>query len=136
MSYVPVKRATLLIPTKYTDTNDERHLFVIMNDHCKHNRHLVVNFTSVPKKKKYDKTCIVKAGEHPFIGNDSYVAYRFADVLGHKHIIRCVNNYLYIPHPTQISESLHQRIWDGFEKSKFIKGFVLHYIEELNNGER
>lgn len=38
----------------------------------------MVSLSSIPKDRLYDETCVLRAGDHPFIRHDSYVAYGLA----------------------------------------------------------
>lgn len=38
----------------------------------------MVSLSSIPKDQPYDEACVLRAGEHPFIRHDSYVAYGLA----------------------------------------------------------
>jgi hypothetical protein len=59
------------------EVHGEHHLWVVINDPQAHDGHaLIVNLTSL--RPNADTTCVVKAGEHPFIQHDSYVRFRSA----------------------------------------------------------
>ena len=42
---------------------------------------LAVNVSSIREKGTYDGTCVLRAGDHPFITHDSYIRYKDAVVI-------------------------------------------------------
>ena len=78
--FLPVKRATLLIPSGQTN-----HLFILLTDPIASNvqsvhHTLIVGLASVRQGRPYDSTCILYKGDHTFIQHDSYVNYYFATI--------------------------------------------------------
>jgi hypothetical protein len=51
------------------------HLFVILTNPCDKGMALLVPICTI--RGRYDTTCPVKAGEHEFVTDESYVAYHF-----------------------------------------------------------
>lgn len=60
------------------------HLFIVLNDpddfsnfgYGKHLCVVSVNFSSVGAQTKFDQSCIVQTGDHPFITRESYAYYQ------------------------------------------------------------
>ena len=72
--FAPVRRATLLIPgTGPAHDPSRAHLFVILTDPCSAGMNLIVPICSA--EGKFDPTCIVGNGDHPFLTKKSYVKY-------------------------------------------------------------
>ncbi|MCX7313732.1 MAG: hypothetical protein NTV56_18905 [Alphaproteobacteria bacterium] len=72
--FAPVRRATLWIPGTGPDHDTDRaHLFVILTDPDPDGMVLVVPICSATTKS--DGTCIVGAGDHPFLKHKSFAAY-------------------------------------------------------------
>jgi len=92
MPYVPYKKGTLLIPSGA----DGYHLFITVNEKCDEGQHLLINVTSLRDGAKYDDTCILEAGEHPFIKHKSYVVYRMAFIKPAASISKMVDGWEYI----------------------------------------
>ncbi|TXK93000.1 hypothetical protein BMR07_10185 [Methylococcaceae bacterium CS1] len=46
----------------------------------------------------YDKTCILKIGEHPFIKHESYILYRKSAILGVTSISRSIGDGSFSTH--------------------------------------
>ena len=126
MTYIPARCDTLLIPTG--DAGD--HLFVIATDACSAGQHLLVNFTSIKPGRKIDNTCIIKAGEHPFVTHDSYVLYRSAQLQPAQRIGRMVDGWMYKTHQPATPQ-LTDRILSGFETSPFTPRFIEKHLKDV-----
>jgi hypothetical protein len=69
--------ATLLVPSG----PEGKHLFVVLCDPVVLQGYgpnpcvVMVNLSTVRPGIPYDSTCVLKAGEHPFVTQDSYVVY-------------------------------------------------------------
>jgi len=69
--------ATLLVPSG----PEGKHLFVVVCDpvvlpgYGPHPCVVMVNLSTVRAGIPYDSTCVLQAGSHPFVAQESYVAY-------------------------------------------------------------
>lgn len=82
MTSAPLRKGTLLIPSGGTD-----HLFFICNDPVYYPKmakecFLAVNISTVKPGIEHDSTCILNAGDHPFVHHSSFVYYKKADIFG------------------------------------------------------
>ncbi len=118
--YLPCRKGSILIPTGPCD-----HLHVICNDpvfypalvkECV----LAVNLSTVNEYIDYDKTCILKYDEHPFLKHDSYVYYRKADIFGVNSISRCIADGSFSTHDP-FDEDVFEKILSGFSVSKEVR---------------
>lgn len=72
--FVPLHRTTLWIPeTGPTSDPHKGHLFVVLTDPCPEGAVLLVPICS--QYERCDKTCLVGAGDHPFLKHPSFVFY-------------------------------------------------------------
>lgn len=126
MVYAPHRCGTLLIPTGPTGD----HLFVITTDICVNGRHLLANVSTIHDHRHHDDTCTIAPGEHPFINGDSYVVYRMATIGRAERLTRMVDGWMYKAHD-DASDALTQRIFDGFEVSRFTPRRIKDYIATL-----
>lgn len=90
MAFVPTKGCALLIPSGPPSDPDQLHLHALLTDAVNDPCHLVVSFSRIKRGVFYDGTCIVKAGEHNFIKQDSYVEYRRTTIMRSDHIINAL----------------------------------------------
>ncbi len=125
MPYVPSKNGTLLIPSGVDDT---KHLFFIVTKKCAKGDHLLVNVTTIYDGVPHDDTCVVGAGEHPFIKHPSYINYRVAERMSAELIEKRVGQWYFKP-DADASEELIKRILNGFENSDFTKKRILDYLD-------
>ena len=80
--FLPLKRATLLIPSGPQGDQDRKHLFILLTDphadQAGKNCVLMVSLSTVRPGMPHDPTCILYAGDHPFVKHESYVVYQKA----------------------------------------------------------
>ncbi len=128
--YQVLRKGTILIPTGPCE-----HLHVICNNpvfypnlvkECV----LAVNLSSVNKLIEYDKTCILKIGEHPFIKHDSYILYRKAEILGVNSISRNIDDGSFSTHET-FSDVTFEKVLDGFAISKEVKPKIKSFYQNF-----
>ena len=94
--FAPIRRMTLWIPGTGPSHDPERgHLFIILTDPCPAGMNLLVPVCSAGPKS--DTTCLLGAGDHPFLKKKSFVAYHLLNTYAatplveqeQKKIIRC-----------------------------------------------
>lgn len=127
MPYDPHKKGTIWIPT-----GDTLHLFVIVNDKCENDCHLLINITSIRNGVPHDPACEVAAGEHPSVNHPSYVKYEMAQTYSVAHLQKMVAGWVYKICDHDVSDELLARILDGAQQSDFIKKRILKYLDEQN----
>lgn len=125
MAYVPYKKGTLLIPSG----PQGNHLFAILTDVNADGEHLLVSVTSIKENQKYDVTCTLTAGEHPFIKHPSFALYRLADVQKAEKLVRMVEGWVYRPHQ-DISDDLLARLSEGVVKSPFTPRRIITFLKQ------
>ena len=113
---------TLIIPSG----PNGNHLFIILNepkDFAGHiNSSVLVNVSSI-RKAPYDKTCILEPGSHPFIKQQSFMAYRHARIDREESLIQKVNASLFRPHDP-LDDELLKRVQIGLYKSPQTRRFL------------
>ena len=76
MMFLPVQRATVLIPTPINGRPDLKHLFILLTDPITEEQlALIVSLSSVKAGMPYDDSCVLYPGDHSFIRTTSYVDY-------------------------------------------------------------
>jgi len=119
--FVPLKRATLLIPSGAENDKDRKHLFVLLTDphddgtgtKCV----LLVSLSTVKQNLPHDRTCILYQGDHPFIKRESYVVYQRARIEEVAKILRGVKSGQLIAQ-TPMDGAIFARICKGIEESR------------------
>ena len=113
---------TLIIPSGPRG----KHLFIILNEPKDFagylNSSVLVNACSI-RKAPYDDTCILESGNHPFITQRSYIAYRHARVDREESLIKKVNASLFTPHKP-LDDELLNRVQNGLYKSPQTRRFL------------
>lgn len=84
--------------------------------------------TSIYIGRKYDPSCMLSAGDHPFITHPSYLLYRMAETIRSAQIVTRIGQKYYIP-KDDFEESVFQKIVDGLYSSPETKGRVLRYAK-------
>lgn len=91
MPQPPYRRGTILIPSGPSHDPGRVHLFVVCSDPCEQQKVVLVPFATYTNDL-CDQTCLVFAGEHPFVRHKSYVLYRNARIVGCEEISRGIAN--------------------------------------------
>lgn len=108
---------TLLIPSG----QQGNHLYIVLNDPMDFNGHPPQSCASVCictiRLGPYDKTCVVAPGEHKFVVDPSYVAYRHTRIDQASHLIGMVTANAVFPHDP-VSNELLTRVRLGLRESK------------------
>lgn len=115
---------TLLIPS---GPDGKSHLFVVVmgsrvingKEHV-----LLASFCTVKKNLQHDTTCLVKAGEHPFVHAESFVSYSHLRSDSVEHILARLDDGLFSV-KSAVSTTLLARIKEGLTS-----GRVPRYIKD------
>lgn len=91
---------------------------------------IAVNISSVRDEIEYDETCILRAGDHPFIKHDSYVRYKDAVVMKVDRILNAIESNE-ITVLNDISDEVFERVFSGFEQSKFTNTKIKKLLRNL-----
>ncbi|QBR52713.1 hypothetical protein [Erwinia sp. QL-Z3] len=128
--FIPLAKGSILVPS-----GGSKHLHIVCNDPVPYPKYsnaesvLLVNITTVYPDLPYDPTCLLEVGDHPFIGHQSYVYYRKADVFASTKLVAGVTaGDLIIKQ--QCPDHTFQRILDGFMQSKQVIRNVKNYYQK------
>ncbi|MEE9277415.1 MAG: hypothetical protein V3V06_03300 [Dehalococcoidia bacterium] len=81
----------------------------------------IVNLTT--RRERFDNSCVIQSGEHPFIQHDSVVNYRAAELLSIVHLdIASQEGFVELRSP--VSPELLLRIQEGAIASIYTSGKV------------
>lgn len=128
--FLPLKRATLLVPSGPVGDLGRKHLFILLTD--PHDDGfggkvvLMVSLSSVRPGMPNDPTCILYPGDHLFVKQDSYVVYQKARLEETDKILRGVKNGLLVPQDPMDS-AIFARICKGIEDSRLTPPKVLKF---------
>jgi len=122
LGWQPHEGATLLMPSG----NQGDHLFIVLNNptiftgYGSHPCVVLVNLSTVRTETQHDSTCLLPAGCHPFVKQESYVRYRAARIETVAHLSAGVAQGLFKPH-NPIPADLLASIKNGLKISPFTK---------------
>lgn len=117
--------STLLIPG--THGNPEKlHFCIILTNPRRIRPHQTLYVPVITMHPKYDSTCILNVGDHPFITHESCVDYARAQVQNAAHMLK-----LGIPKEPLIEPEL-ERVCNGIVQSPFSPPFVKSFYIENN----
>ena len=126
MGFLPYEMAGLMMPY-----NDVPHLFAVMNDPCPDGSCLVLMVTTIKEKRYHDPTCILTAGDHPFLRHDSWIAYRLAEIPRAAHVGNMVDKKLFL-HREDWDAPVFNRISSGIYNSDDTKLGIVKYATANN----
>jgi hypothetical protein len=138
-SLLPIRRATLLIPSGPAHDHARKHLFIILTDPVADpvnggkDSVLLTSLSTLDITLPHDPTCILHSGDHPFVFRDSYVSYGTSRILETAKIINGVASGLFIEKEL-MDGSIVDRICDGLSTSPHtaekIKRFFRMYVAQ------
>lgn len=128
------RKITILLPTFQGSSDELKHLFFILTDPCidyEANRSemlLLVNCSSIHEGKRYDDTCVLEIGEHPFIKKPSYIYYKQARIEHLKTIEEGIEQKRFIKKEI-INDELYRRMVAGLFKSRDVERKYLRFLK-------
>jgi hypothetical protein len=133
MAWQAVRRATLLIPSGPAHDPLRKHLHIVLNDPYPDNTQtpkvLVVSVTSIPASNIYDTSCTLFPGEHPFVSEHSYVAYKFASLQDPASLQAKVNANQFVAKPI-LSEKAFGYVVAGLQDSPYTEPYLLKFFAD------
>lgn len=132
--FIPAKRATVLIPSGTIGDPERMHLFILLTDPVTEQKLvLFVSLSSVKAGVWHDQTCILEAGDHPFVTKKSWVDYRTTRIEEANKILHGVHKGLLVPKGTMAQE-VFLRVCEGVIYSDHIKPkFREFYLSACGN---
>lgn len=107
------------------DGRPKRRPIVVITDFDKYGRAILVSFSRTGDKDyEFDETCVVPAGIHPLIINESYAAYYLADIMTQEELqLRIANGEasLSVPFPVSYLEKIRDGLLKSDDTPDFIK---------------
>lgn len=91
---------------------------------------LAVNISSVREGSPYDDTCILHAGDHPFVKHDSYVRYRDAVAMRVSRIRFAIETQE-ISVLDRLDDDIFSQVIGGFQKSEQTKTKIKKMLESF-----
>lgn len=128
--FLPLKRATLLIPSGSQDDPNRKHLFILITD--PHDNEagekcvLMVSISTIRPGVPHDPTCILYAGDHPFVKHDSYIVFQKARIEAADAVLRGVERGQLVPQDPMDS-AIFARICKGLEESRLTPTKLLNF---------
>jgi hypothetical protein len=124
MIFIPVRRATLLIPSGPSNNPNQKHLFILLTDpQGVDGKLLLVGVSTLRAGLPHDPTCTLYPGDHPFIRNDSYINFRHARIECADKLVRGVRQGLFLQKDT-LDSAIFARVCKGLLESR-------HTIEKI-----
>ena len=135
--FLPVRRATLLVPSGPAHDPDRKHLFILITDpvsipESTEKHILMVSTSTVKTGMPHDPTCLIYPGDHPFIKHDSFISYRTARIEEAQKLLKGVSSGLLIPQGT-IEGGIVARICKGLTESRQTAPKILRFFEIYNS---
>jgi hypothetical protein len=130
--FLPLQRATLLVPSGPITDIDRKHLFILLTDYMLDEANtqsvLMVSLSSVKQNIPYDASCVLHAGEHSFVKRDSYVVYQKARIEATDKLLRGIKDGKLIPQEPMKKE-VFDKVIAGLLTSPFTTPTVLNFYQ-------
>ena len=131
MVWRAIQGATLLIPSGPTHDPLRKHLHIVLTDpfldDMQSLKVLVVSVTSIPANNVYDTSCTLFPGEHPFVVEHSYVAYRFASLQDPGNLQAKVNAHQFVAKPI-LDKKAFDYVVAGLLESPYTAPYLLKFF--------
>jgi len=128
--FIPLKRATLLVPSGPQSEPNRKHLFVVLTDPADAGAGvkalLMVSLSSIKPGLPYDPSCILYPGDHPFVTRQSFVLYQKARIEEADKVLRGVKSGKLVAQDPMDS-AVFARICKGLEDSRLTPPKVLSF---------
>lgn len=117
--FLPWPKATVLVVSGPNHDPNRKHLFVLLTHGLgEDERILMVSVSTFDSALPCDTSCVIEAGEHPFVRHRSWIRYDRPKYLPAAKILRAVESGVFIPRDP-VSDALYERICDGLMRSPF-----------------
>jgi hypothetical protein len=131
--FLPLKRATLLIPSGPHGDQFRKHLFILLTDpHADEAGKyfvLMVSLSTLKRGVPHDPTCILYLGDHPFVKHESYVVYQKARLEDADKVLRGVKSGQLVPQDP-MDGAVFARICKGLESSRLTPAKLLNFYHK------
>lgn len=117
---------TFLVPSGPSGS----HFFVVCTGENADGFRLLVSISTVREGRFYDPACLIDPGAHPFVKSLSFVSYSKAEQRLSDHILRCLEQGVFIRKPAA-SPELVEQIIAGIERSEFTRNWVFDFLADL-----
>jgi hypothetical protein len=137
--FLPLKRATVLIPSGPEGDENRKHLFILLTDPYRDesgsNQVLLVSISTIRPGLPHDASCLLYPGDHEFVKTESYVLYQKSRLENAERLMQGVKNGLFVPQ-SPIDTSIFARICKGLEESRFTPAKHLNFYEKTRGGSQ
>jgi hypothetical protein len=131
--FLPLKRATLLIPSGPPSDQQRKHLFILLtdphDDETGAKSVLMVSLSTVRAGLLHDATCILYAEDHPFVKHDSYVFYQRARLAEADKLLGGVKSGQFVPQDP-MDGAVFARVCKGLEESRLTPPKLLAFYQK------
>ena len=130
-AFLPISRATLWIPDTGPDHDPGRpHLFVILTEQDVNG--LVLTVPICTRGARSDDTCLISAGTHRRLVNESFVAYYLLNTFSAKAMVHQEQTAI-IRYEGMLGEEMFARICNGIGTSPQAAPVHRKYFENFKN---
>jgi hypothetical protein len=131
--FLPLKRATLLVPSGPVADPDRKHLFILLTDPGGSGvkQILMVPLLSIKPNVPHDSSCVLLPGDHPFVKRASFVQFARARIEDASKLLRGVKDGKLIPHDP-VDSVLFTKICKGLAQSPYTPGKILKFYNDAN----
>lgn len=128
--FLPLRRATLLVPSGPENDPDRKHLFILLTDPADAGSGvkavLMVSLSSIKPGLPYDPACVLHSGDHPFVKKDSFVVYQKSRIEDADKVLRGVKDGKLVPQ-APMDTAVFARICKGLEDSRLTPPKMLRF---------
>lgn len=94
---------------------------------------LAVNVSSIREKGTYDGTCVLRAGDHPFITHDSYIRYKDAVVMKVEKLISLAKLQLWKMCQMKFSDAFSPDLKNPNTRKQILRSYCVNFHKNNSN---
>jgi hypothetical protein len=128
MTFQPLKKATLLMPSGPPGDPERLHLWVILTDPCDLEANIIVSLSTLHRDRFHDPSCIVEAGEHRRVTARSWANYRLARAVPTRNLVKGEAAWYYRM-DAPVSDTLYEKLCKGLLESEHTTIRLRRYFE-------
>lgn len=135
--FLPVRRATILIPSGPALDPTRKHLFILLTDPvatsaAREKQVLLVGISTHRPDLPHDPTCILYPADHPFVTKASFVNYARARTEDAKKLVSGVQTGLLVPREP-LESGIFARVCKGLSESRHTPQKILSFYYWATN---
>lgn len=128
MTFQPLKKATLLMPSGPPGDPDRLHLWVVLTDPCSLEANLIVSISTIREGRFHDPACVLEPGDHRRITAPSWANFRMGRAIHCRVLVKGEAAWLYRA-DAPVTDAVIEKLCAGLMESDHTPLRLKRYFE-------